>query len=230
MLVVLNILVLLFQYFAVPTKETEHNSTLIIHNGIEHPFDIGDEIAAVNSYGNVVGVIVWEGKNTAMTIWGVGQFDPLEVGYSYDEPMVFRWYDVSREEEFDIVFSYNNRQPYLRTINTYLPHSIFLVDKVSVLDSGTSTDNETVDEFYVGNSYPNPFERRLTLPIGMATPGYVVVNIYDIVGKLVFNNEYSLSPGKTNVDIYISNLPSGKYIVNVIYEDRVKRFTAIKVR
>jgi len=226
---VLIVLLSFFQHFILPEYTAENTSSLILQSNIEHPFEEGDEIAAINSYGNVCGVVIWKGKNTAMNIFGSDQFAPEGFGYLYDEPMLFLWYDSSEDRELEIVFEYSDAQNYLRTVNTYQPYSIFLVNKITVLDNGLDSEDEEHYIFDVHSSYPNPFEQRLVIPITVPTSGNVSVYVYDIRGRLVTERNVDVSSGYNTIELRFPDLASGKYFLNLEYLGETKGITAIKI-
>lgn len=63
---------------------------------------------------------------------------------------------------------------------------------------------------------PNPNSGQFTLSFNLPEKGRTVVNIYDLQGKLVFEDNLGRFQGEYRRDIDISSAGSGTYILNVI--------------
>jgi len=57
--------------------------------------------------------------------------------------------------------------------------------------------------------------------------GLLKVNINDLNGKLLINNEYPISP-EVNQEININNLPDGLYIIHLIFDEKSEYYKIIK--
>jgi hypothetical protein len=66
--------------------------------------------------------------------------------------------------------------------------------------------------FTLGQNYPNPFNPSTTIKFGLSESGYVMLKVYDILGKeaAVIVNE-NLNAGEYNVNFNASELPGGMY-------------------
>ncbi|OQX95264.1 hypothetical protein B6I21_06330 [candidate division KSB1 bacterium 4572_119] len=73
------------------------------------------------------------------------------------------------------------------------------------------------------NLYPNPFNGIVKIQLnGLSTAGKCQIEIYDILGKKVYQEKVDLMSGKNIYTWQPKNSPSGMYLVNVSYEK--KRF------
>jgi hypothetical protein len=83
---------------------------------------------------------------------------------------------------------------------------------------GISAQKRSEEQFIVstntlGQNYPNPFNPTTSISYCLKEPGYVYLNVYDLLGKevAVLINE-SQNEGYHTVNFNASNLPSGIYV------------------
>jgi hypothetical protein len=75
------------------------------------------------------------------------------------------------------------------------------------------------------SAYPNPTANFLTLDLGNSELSTLNFQLYDISGKIITSRKIKSS----NETIYMGNLPSAIYILNVAMNNRVvKTFKIIK--
>jgi len=86
-------------------------------------------------------------------------------------------------------------------------------------------------EFDLKQNYPNPFNPTTTIPVDLAKPFHVKLNIYDVSGRLVKTLvDDQLSAGRHEFKFDGSDLSSGTYIYNMIVNGNslTKRMLLIK--
>lgn len=77
------------------------------------------------------------------------------------------------------------------------------------------------DKYQLGNAYPNPFNPSTTLAYGLPVNGNVDIRIYDMVGRLVYQEvTVNLSAGWYSLtwdgrDIRDKQVPSGVYLISL---------------
>jgi hypothetical protein len=76
--------------------------------------------------------------------------------------------------------------------------------------SQNTTDDEMADRYYI-KVYPNPANDHLTIEIAGAEAAHRNISITDLAGRIV----YTLATGLNSIELDISNLPEGVYILNV---------------
>lgn len=78
------------------------------------------------------------------------------------------------------------------------------------------TDETVPADYQLSQNYPNPFNPATMIKFGIPEAGFVMINIYNILGEkvMVAVNEYK-NAGTYSVDIDGSNLPSGMYIYSL---------------
>lgn len=81
------------------------------------------------------------------------------------------------------------------------------------------TRQPVVREFFLGQNYPNPFNPTTTLPITLDRSGQVSIEIYDMVGRTMFNESIVLSAGSHTMPINAEGWASGNFLVRVSSAD-----------
>jgi len=78
-------------------------------------------------------------------------------------------------------------------------------------------DNQIYPQkFGLLNIYPNPFNPLTKIDYSLTTSGEVILNIYDVLGKLISTPVKKLQhPGIYQVNFYADNLPSGIYLIQL---------------
>ena len=86
------------------------------------------------------------------------------------------------------------------------------------LDDITITDVTSVEDIYAANPlslYPNPSTGLVNLSLNVETAGQLNIEIFDISGRLVFNEILNAAEGNLNRAIDLSGVDSGVYFVKV---------------
>ena len=61
--------------------------------------------------------------------------------------------------------------------------------------------------------YPNPFNAELTIPLQLASPAVVKLQLYDILGRLAWQQQASFNSGEHLVRVQLPQLSSGVYLL-----------------
>jgi len=88
----------------------------------------------------------------------------------------------------------------------------FEYSKVIAIEYGKNNDNETI-------VYPNPASNELYISLASSTQKVAQVNIYDIYGRVIYQQTIDLLNGFENTFINTSDFASGTYIININYND-----------
>jgi hypothetical protein len=81
-------------------------------------------------------------------------------------------------------------------------------------DEGISLEEKLNENIFTVNVYPNPFNQQATLFIQSSKSDKAQVQIFDMVGNLVWNEQVN-----TNINVSIGNdFATGTYIVKVLNE------------
>jgi len=78
--------------------------------------------------------------------------------------------------------------------------------------AGISTVKGDITKFEI---FPNPARNLATVKIDSKESGEIVTAIYNSLGQLVFQKEAMLQPGRNNVNLDISSLSQGIYLISV---------------
>ena len=82
--------------------------------------------------------------------------------------------------------------------------------------------------FEIGNHFPNPFNINVSIPIYSTNTHNLIINIYDILGRNIFEDKISIEIGKNiytwnGVNKFGDEIPSGLYFFHVMWNN--KHFT-----
>jgi len=87
------------------TKPVKTNANMTIgfpYETLKEFMNYGDEIAAFDTYNNIVGVQIFENNNLALTVWGDDPFSVTKDGMSDIEPLSFRVWNKNKNKELQI--------------------------------------------------------------------------------------------------------------------------------
>jgi hypothetical protein len=167
--------------------------------------EIGDEIAAYNSKGVLVGSVAFNGEATAITVWGddMTTDDKIE-GLVEGEVIsleVWRKTDNVVEDVKIDVWEVGN--------NVYTANGIALAGNARMAGSLSAG-------YELYSNYPNPFETQTTISFFVPEYGKVKIGIYDMLGNLVeeLANE-AFESGMYNLDFIATQIAQGTYFVRM---------------
>ena len=139
-------------------------------NAWENVPNIGDEIAAYNSKGNLVGSVTFNGESTALTVWGD---DPTT---EYVEGLV-----VGENINLEIWRQSDNTIEVISIDNWVEGSDIYVSNGIAV--AGNARFNSTLDMGYeLYSNFPNPFDLQTTISFFVPDYGNVKIAVYDLGG------------------------------------------------
>jgi hypothetical protein len=104
----------------------------------------------------------------------------------------------------------------------------------TVTDVQEMADNRIPTEFVLRQNYPNPFNPSTTIPFEIASPAFVTLRVYDLLGREV----ETLVDGQLQAGVYSAQwlghdgsgkpVPSGLYLVRMTAVDAAKSFSAAR--
>jgi hypothetical protein len=111
-------------------------------------------------------------------------------------------------------FTVTNSNPYSQLTNNTI---WFTAGRLSYAFSSVVTGIENNASAVVANSsiYPNPAKNAATVSIELKNNTNVTVNVYNTIGQLVKTTTAAGQVGSNNINVDLSNLSTGVYIVNV---------------
>lgn len=197
-------------------KNTGVNMTVgIPETAWETAPETGDEIAAFNSIGQLVGSIVYLGGNTAITIWGDDETTLEKEGVADNARFTLRlWNKDSGKEELIEV------EHWMEGNDLYATNAISVIGKLKVKPSVLSAS-----EYSLAQNMPNPADLQTTIEYIIPTQTTAILAIYSQDGKLVRELvNRSHRAGSYSIEFKTSDLPAGNYMYRLSTEE----FSAVK--
>jgi beta-N-acetylhexosaminidase len=91
-----------------------------------------------------------------------------------------------------------------------------IMELKNVLTEIEGNEDIIIPETFSLQAYPNPFNISTNIVINLTQNEPVELKIYDVTGRLIYNNKYfNMSPGKHVIKFNADNLSSGMYIIRV---------------
>ena len=78
----------------------------------------------------------------------------------------------------------------------------------------------------VGDVFPNPVKNVLNIDVELAYSSNLIIELYNILGKKIFKNSYSMTDGKHNISIPVDELSNGIYFLHISSADN--KFSEVK--
>jgi hypothetical protein len=219
-----NTVVLPVAKFAAPkTNKYYHkavltNSNMVLalpSNILEGIASDGDEIAAFNEKGILIGSTVFNGENTALTIWGDDSSTDIDENIQIDEQYSLKLWSAEKEIEYLIEFDIQSGD---KTYNS---------DKVSIL---TAAKISPISETWSASVYPNPTSDKLNIQIINQDVQEITISMYNHLGIKVMDVEKSeMEKGTHNLELGVKQLTNGMYFVLIQNESGQIQKEAITV-
>ena len=180
----------------------------------------GCELGVFNPDGLLVGSGVFDisGK-CGLAVWGDDQStEPVE-GLREGEAFELRLYDAARDETVKL------------HVGSILEGGdlLYQADKFVVVTASVAPLSP--EEFYLSESYPNPFNNTTRLSFGLPETGKVSVSVYDLNGRLVTRLvDSELTAGHHYVIWNAGTASAGVYLVRMeaVGFDAVRKVTLLK--
>jgi hypothetical protein len=119
--------------------------------------------------------------------------------------------------------SINYHHSHLTPNNGYNYYRLKLVD----LD-GNYNYSDIISAYYDNSNqiriYPIPVKNNLTIELKTSKPIATTIEIFNIIGSRVQQQELNLEKGQQSIDINTSNLPSGLYFISIRNNDNLSHF------
>ena len=102
---------------------------------------------------------------------------------------------------------------------------------------GNVTDEQSVDlefvginELFVGgkiNIYPNPTNSKLNVTFNAKNASEIKISFTDISGRVIMQNNYSVNQGNNNINLDLSGVSQGIYLLNITENNTGLRYKII---
>lgn len=145
-------------HFIVPNTNTGNNSSVFLTTATNPniggtPLEAGDEIAVYTPGGLLVGAMIWQNRDDALTVWGDDDLMTPEVidGMLTGEQLLFRVWDQSARKEYaNVVVTYKTGPPPTVTNGTYKKDAMYLLSSLTVnvppSPPAANSDSKTTSE------------------------------------------------------------------------------------
>ncbi len=172
------------------TSNTGQNCTVVVPSSIEPQYwdgtllASGDEIGVFNSAGLCCGAGVWNGENTAITVWGddVQTADTVD-GFLENDTIRFRIWDSDKDLEYAALTGFEDKSDCVYHIDGFG----VLTELVSEIETEIIySETLTVPEaFRLKQNHPNPFNPETTIEFHLPEQAEVILTVYDMTGREV---------------------------------------------
>lgn len=161
--------------------------------------DYGDEIAALNYLGQVVGAAVYRGAATGITLWEKDELDARSMGLNVGE----KYELVLWKKAQDQVYKLQN-VTYLEGSDEYETNAMAVIAEVGI--------ESLQGSFSAPLLYPNPATERVRVQYELQEGG--MLNLYNQLGELIHSQQ--IVTESTETDFEVKNLPSGLYWIRLM--------------
>jgi hypothetical protein len=223
------------------TSHTGYNATVTIPNSAiitvnNQPLEPGDEIGAFRSDSLCVGAVVWDGTQTAITVWGNNDQTEEIDGMVFGDTISFRiWRKSTGAEYSQNHVSFRSGSPVTNGDGIYVHDGLYILDTLTANIYVTNIeDNDHLSSppsFSLNQNYPNPFNPETMISYSVSKGVHVRITVYTMLGQevAVIVDAYH-SPGRYIQAFSGIDLPSGTYIYRMAADDfnESKRFVLLR--
>jgi len=154
------------------------------------------------------------------------EFDAKQPGASIANPSTNAY-----RAEIDITsIAANQPTVYLKFQQRIASHYHWQIDDIVLSDElSSSISSNQINNYNLGDIYPNPTNNQITIPFMLSKSNVVYFEIYNPIGQLIYSNEKTVNSGNQQEVINIENLPNGLYNlkINIDNKNYAKQFSKI---
>jgi len=186
--------------FARPVNTGSNHTVLILETAWGEPLGLGDEIAAYDSKGNMVGSIALQNGHNAIAIWGDDEYTQEKEGLADGEVFTFVLYNQVTDKLSE-----------LKVSNWERGNNLFAKDGVSVI-AGMQQLEVIDQELELFQNIPNPVRDNTEISFYLPEATKAKLSLTNALGQEVFtksNKDYK--KGLHKVSLQRANLASGMY-------------------
>ncbi len=192
-------------FYSKPLKTGSNMTIALPLNVLEGMAMEGDEIAAFNEKGQLIGSSVYQGAHTALTIWG-------------DDSSTELVENISANSAFSLkLWNAENQVEYLLEIELNTGDAIYSKDGISIV---TNLRKSILMENWSSSIFPNPANNELSIQIFNPEGTNLSIAVYNQLGiKVIDLSNQELSQGQNNLSIDVQGLTNGLYYI--LLEDQL---------
>jgi hypothetical protein len=175
---------------------------------------IGDEIAAYDESGRLIGSTSFTGDHIALTVWGDDLTTDAKDGLAVGEKVTFKLWNSDMNTESTLVVT-----------KWDAGSDVYTIDGISIASNIILSGDTSADAYKLYQNVPNPFNGTTAINFYVPENAEVTISVYNMLGEHVADvaNEI-FNAGKHEVTFNASDLGQGTYFVRMTTEG----FTATK--
>jgi hypothetical protein len=176
---------------------------------------VGDEIGVFTTDGMCCGARVWDGTNTAITVWGNNSLTDTMDGFLKKDTFRLRIWNMAENQD------------YVADAEFESGHTVaYQTGGFSVLSSLTAmsqTDVESDEQanvptsFSLKQNYPNPFNPETVIEYDLPENAQIVLKIYDVRGNEVRTLESTAKSAGSHTAIWDGHNEFGTLVSSGVY-------------
>jgi hypothetical protein len=175
---------------------------------------IGDEIAAYDESGRLIGSTSFNGDNIALTVWGDDFTTDAKDGLATGEKVTFKLWNSDMNTESTLVVT-----------KWDAGNDTYTVDGISIASSIVLSGDVSADAYKLYQNAPNPFNGTTTVKFFVPESAEVTIGVYNMLGEYVAEVTSDVfNTGKHEVVFDASDLGQGTYFIQM----NTAGFTATK--
>jgi len=186
--------------FARPVNTGSNHTVLILETAWNETPELGDEIAAYDSKGNMVGSVALQEGHNAIAIWGDDEYTQEKEGLAHGEVFTLVLYNQASDKLSELKVSEWERG-----------NDVFAKDGMSVI-AGIQQQDVIVQELELFQNVPNPVRSNTEISFYLPEATKAKLSLTNALGQEVFtlsNKDYE--KGLHKVNLQRANLASGMY-------------------
>ena len=175
---------------------------------------IGDEIAAYDESGRLIGSTSFNGENMALTVWGDDLTTTAKDGLAIGEKVTFKLWNSDMNTESTLVVT-----------KWDAGSDAYTIDGISIASNIIVSGATSADAYKLYQNVPNPFNGTTTVKFYVPENAEVTIGVYNMLGEHVAEVTSDIfSAGKHEVVFNSKDLGQGTYFVRMTTDN----FTATK--
>ena len=163
---------------------------------------IGDEIAAYNSKGELIGSAIYTEPVSVISVWGNDATTEKVDGLNNGEAMTFKLWSKRFNTTQELIV-----KEWIEGANAYQTDAIYQIGTIEAVENSNSASQLGV--------YPIPAKHELNVDLELGQSEGVTVSIYNLIGELMVTNSYEMSKGINTIKLDIDGLKDGVYLCKV---------------
>jgi hypothetical protein len=175
---------------------------------------IGDEIAAYDESGRLIGSTSFTGENIALTVWGDDLTTTAKDGLVIGEKVTFKLWNSDMNTESTLVVT-----------KWDAGSDAYTIDGISIASNIIVSGATSADAYKLYQNVPNPFNGTTTVKFYVPESTEVTIGVYNMLGEYVAEVTNDIfNVGKHEVTFDANDLGQGTYFVRMTTDN----FTATK--